>query len=42
MSTALLTYKSDPVAFKKALKEAIEWKEGEGKEEHFTTIRRIF
>jgi len=39
---ALISLKDDPVAYKKALAEAIEWKEGEGSEESWPTIRRIF
>ena len=37
-----ITSKSDPVAYKKALVDAIEWKEGEGSAETFSTIGTIF
>ncbi len=40
--TDLITFKSDPIAFKKALAEAIEWLEGEGVGEHYSTVGTIF
>jgi hypothetical protein len=40
--TDLITFKSNPIAFKKALAEAIEWLEGEGVGERFSTVRTIF
>jgi hypothetical protein len=39
---ALISPKSDPIAYKKALAEAIEWKEGEGSQESWPTIGTIF
>jgi len=39
---ALIDYKTDPITWKKALAEAIEWKEGEDAGEKWPTVGIIF